>query len=457
MLCQPEDTIVAIASATGGSYRGTLRLSGPDVLDCLKDALGPTCPPLDSIKSPSVATGYIPLDEPAARMPCNIYYWPNQRSYTRQRAAEIHTLGSPPLLDAVLRKFCAAGARLAEPGEFTMRAFLAGRIDLPQAEAVLGIIDATQHHDLDVALRQVAGGLSAPFNDLREHLLELLAHLEAGLDFVEEDIEFISSNELEQHLMLACRRVHQLTTQIQSRGATGPGLRVALVGSPNVGKSSLLNALVGGPVALVSGQAGTTRDYVTRQVRCGDFDCELIDTAGMELRPDGVIDLAAQEVTSHQSRDANLRVLCLDSTRPLNQLELSQLRATRSSDDLVVLTKADQNRCAELLSLQNQPILTSSVTGEGIDALKQRISDIFTSHPAFALDLVPSTSVRCSESLRHAAESLAESLRLARDSEGEELVAAELRHSLDELGKILGTICTDDILDRVFSRFCIGK
>ena len=122
----------------------------------------------------------------------------------------------------MLRKFCAAGARLAGPGEFTMRAFLAGRIDLPQAEAVLGIIDATQHHDLDVALRQMAGGLSAPFNDLRENLLELLAHLEAGLDFVEEDIEFISSNELEDSLMFASRRVHQLATQIQSRSASGP-------------------------------------------------------------------------------------------------------------------------------------------------------------------------------------------------------------------------------------------
>ena len=136
MLCQPEETIVAIASATGGSYRGTIRLSGPYVFDCLKVTLGPTHPPLDSIKSPSVATGYIPLEQPTAQLPCNIYYWPNQRSYTRQRAAEIHTLGSPPLLDAVLRKFCAAGARLAGPGEFTMRAFLAGRIDLPQAEAV---------------------------------------------------------------------------------------------------------------------------------------------------------------------------------------------------------------------------------------------------------------------------------------------------------------------------------
>lgn len=457
MLCQPEETIVAIASATGGSYRGTIRLSGPDVFDCLKGTLGPTHPPLDSIKSPSVATGYIPLDQPTAQLPCNIYYWPNQRSYTRQRAAEIHTLGSPPLLDAVLRKFCAAGARLAGPGEFTMRAFLAGRIDLPQAEAVLGIIDATQHHDLDVALRQMAGGLSAPFNDLRENLLELLAHLEAGLDFVEEDIEFISSNELEDSLMFASRRVHQLATQIQSRSATGSGLRVALVGSPNVGKSSLLNALADGPVALVSDQAGTTRDYVTRQIRCGDFDCELIDTAGMELNPDGVMDRAAQEVTSHQSHDANLRVLCLDSTRPLNQLELSQLHAVRSSDDLVVLTKADQNRCTELLSLQNQPIVTSSITGEGIDVLKQRISEIFTSHPALTMDVVPSTSVRCSESLRHVADSLAESLRLVKDSEGEEIIAAELRHSLDELGKILGTIYTDDILDRVFSRFCIGK
>jgi tRNA modification GTPase len=191
------DTIAAIASAPGGAARGIVRLSGPGVLDCLKRSFviaDEQCSSLEAILAAHAVRGTLRL--PTTRLPCELYYWPGARSYTREPLAELHTLGSPPLLASALAALCQAGARLAQPGEFTLRAFLAGRLDLTQAEAVLGVIDARGRTQLDAALAQLAGGLSAPLGRLRERLIDLLAHLEAGLDFVEEKIEFISSAEL---------------------------------------------------------------------------------------------------------------------------------------------------------------------------------------------------------------------------------------------------------------------
>ena len=177
-------------------------------------------------------------------VPCDLFLWPTDRSYTREPVAELHTIGSPPLLQAALAAVCRAGARLAEPGEFTLRAFLAGRIDLTQAEAVLGVIDAARRNELDAALAQLAGGLARPLHQLRDDLLQLLAELEAGLDFVEEDIRFISQQEVARTAASGSELLEDVAKQMTSRlhGESFP--QVALVGPPNAGKSSLFNAMV---------------------------------------------------------------------------------------------------------------------------------------------------------------------------------------------------------------------
>src|SRR3990172_2764488 len=188
-----DDTIVAIASPPGGGARGILRLSGPDVRTCLAKVFraddGRQWP---AITRASVTAGSLLLEGPIAPLPCDLYLWPNRRSYTGQPTAEIHTFGSPPLLEAALGALCRSGGRLAEPGEFTLRAFLSGRLDLTRAEAVLGAVDAADSAQFDVALAQLAGGLADPLYRLREDLLDLLAHLEAGFDFAGEDLPFIT-------------------------------------------------------------------------------------------------------------------------------------------------------------------------------------------------------------------------------------------------------------------------
>ena len=452
-----DDTIVAIASAPGGAARGIVRLSGPAVLSLLDACFVAAGPSPSTVRVPTVLSGTIPLACLGnSGLETDVYLWPNARSYTRQPTAEMHTIGSPPLLAAIVEKFCAAGARLAEPGEFTLWAFLAGRLDLTQAEAVLGVIDSRGERELNSALAQLAGGFARPLNALRETLLDLLAQLEAGLDFVEEDIQFITSAEVAAQLERAAATISQLSAQLSHRAQSDVLARVALVGWPNVGKSSLFNALAAGGAALVADAPGTTRDYLTARLDLGSGECELIDTAGIDLADDvegRPIAQAAQRFTELARERADVSVLCIDSSRPLNAWEREQLATEPESGRIVVLTKCD---AVQQTKLACPAISTSATRGAGLDELKAALRA--------ALGAVPRgetaaglTAQRCGESLRGAADSLAQALALNEAGGGEELVAAEIRAALTELGKVVGAVYTDDILDRIFSRFCIGK
>ena len=475
-----DDTIVAVASPPGGAARGILRLSGPDVSACVEQVFQPDEPVvLSEMTMATVIRGALRLDEGAPPLPCDLYFWPTGRSYTGQPAAEFHTFGCPPLLEAGVERLCEAGARLAEPGEFTLRAFLSGRLDLTQAEAVLGVVDAADGRQLDVALEQLAGGLAGPLDRLRDELVDLLAHLEAGFDFADEDLPFITPDQLDRQLAAAAETIAKLARQMGSRREAAELVRVVLVGWPNTGKSSLFNALAGKTGALVSGEPGTTRDYLTSELDLDGAKCLLVDTAGIEPAPAGPdedLRRAVQAASDKQSRAADLRILCLDSTRPLNPWERDQL----ASDDvsrLVVLTKIDlivgkkgtgpicakpgtdrrlvAGRSGKLDLSPFSP--TSSLTGEGIDALRGRLREAVLTVGAAGGETVGATAVRCRESLRRGAQALQRARQTAGSGLGEELVASEIRVALEELGKVAGAVYTNDILDRVFSRFCIGK
>jgi tRNA modification GTPase len=293
---EAEDTIAAVATASSGAARGIVRLSGPDVVGLVVPLLSATGGvDIAGITEPSNVAGelqFSDLSGPPITLPCELFLWPGSRSYTRQPVIELHTLGSPPLLELLVDALCRRGARLAEPGEFTLRAFLAGRIDLSQAEAVLGVIDADDDAQLNTALAQLAGGIARPMEQLRSDLLQLLAELEAGLDFVEENIEFITTDEIAHRLAQVQQRLHGLKQQMAGRAERGSTSQVVLVGPPNVGKSSLFNALLARfgcnpahlqstpPPAIVAPQRGTTRDYLTATLKLGDLSCQLVDTAG---------------------------------------------------------------------------------------------------------------------------------------------------------------------------------
>jgi tRNA modification GTPase len=456
-MTDPLETIAAIASALGGAARGIVRVSGPNMLGCVERCFRPTDNrPLRDIRAPTVVPGAVRIVNVATDIPTDLYLWPSTRSYTRQPTAELHTIGSPPLLEAIVDALCAAGARPALAGEFTLRAFLAGRLDLTRAEAVLGVIDARGEQQLATALAQLAGGLATPLGRLRDGLLDLLAEIEAGLDFAEEDIEIISGDDVDRRLQAFESSVEEMVNRMAARTETAALPRAVLVGAPNAGKSSLYNAL-SGQAALVSPVAGTTRDYLTARIHLDGVECKLVDTAGIssgatvDERQDGIAD-TAQRVSLAQQGRAEIEIVCLDASQPLTAADEAALKRVSDGERIAVLTKADRPR-----RVPSPPgaILTSSLTGEGLDRLRQRLREAVLAGERG--EVVASTAARCRGSLREAAEALATARQLVETGEGEELVAMQLRLALNQLGQVVGAVYTDDILDRIFSRFCIGK
>jgi tRNA modification GTPase len=339
-----------------------------------------------------------------------------------------------------------------------MRAFLAGRLDLPQAEAVLGVIDAADREQLDAALGQLAGNVSQPLRQVRDELLNLLADLEAGLDFVEEDIHFIDDATVEMHLRNASQVIAAAAKQMSARHRGAMVSDVVLRGEPNAGKSSLLNALVGESVALVSDRAGTTRDVLWRETTLLGHPVRLIDTAGLEQERDEITrqsQLAAREsqkfaaVTLRcvpQGRDPDAEVTAGGSSPVESTSEHRAVVRVATQCDLIDEAKRDELRDQGWL-------VTSAVTGLGLDALRNRIAAELDLQVTSAELGVSATAARCGDTIARAAQSLQAAQEMLAAQAGHEWVASEIRLALSAIGEIY----TDDILDRVFSRFCIGK
>jgi tRNA modification GTPase len=448
------DTIAAPASAAGPGARAVVRLAGPRSLGLVEAVFAPAAEPPGS----SRRSGLLRLPGFPAAIPADLLIGHAPRTYTGQDQVEIHLPGSPPLVEAVLAYALTAGARLAQPGEFTLRAFLAGKLDLTQAEAVLGVIGAENPNDLRVALAQLAGGLARPLDHLRQELLHLLAEVEAGLDFAEEDLTFVPAAELARRLETAAAELARLRVQVRERGVSGRPFRVALVGRPNAGKSRLFNALVGRPLALVSPEAGTTRDYLTCRLTVGDVMLELVDTAGAEAAADP-IGLQAQAARQGQHEQADLLLYCLPpGEEPTPVGSATPILPIRTMADRVAETvpaSTLQTQSGGLRPPLAPELATSAVTGQGLEELRQRLADA-ARQARRPSALAPSLN-RCRQEVTEAGEAVERALGWARQCGFPELVAMELRGALDCLGALVGAVYTDDLLDRIFSQFCIGK
>lgn len=449
-----EDTIAAIASGRGSGCRGIIRLSGPQVAEVARQVFEPRSAAKagDWWHVRGATRGRLLLTALRAALPCTLLLWPGHRSYTRQPLVEFHTLAAWPLLEAALTAMCHAGARLAHPGEFTLRGFLAGRLDLTQAEAVMGVVQADSRHDLQVALRQLAGGLGHSLGQIRTDLLDLLAEVEAGLDFPDEDLQFISPDALRQRLDMAYDSLSELTVRLQSRSTNRGERRIVLWGAPNVGKSSLFNALLGAQAAVVHELAGTTRDAVSVPWHLAGIPCELVDTAGRSRDEATGIDAAAQACAVDVWRQADVPVLCLDGSRAVSYIEQPWLATARDRQELIVTTKSDLSPHPDLADVA---LRCSAHRGDGISAVRNAIADRLASvSPA---DVVAASRVRCEAAIQGAREALGVARDLSRTASGHEWIASELRIALHHLGQVIGAVYTDDVLERIFSRFCIGK
>lgn len=451
----PDDTIAALASAPGPACRGIVRISGRAAGTTLAGWLferGPTGAnrgPVDlsSARRAQRHPGLLELPELASLLPVDVYFWPDRRSFTGETLAELHLPGSPPLLEAVLTELYRRGVRPAEPGEFTLRAFLAGRIDLMQAEAVLGVIDAASDVELKAALGQLAGGLSLAVSQVRCDLLDLLADLEAGLDFADEAIEFVAHLELIDRLKRARDAIVPLQEQACGRHRTQSCWRVVLAGRPNAGKSTLFNALLQRSAAIVSPERGTTRDYLATEWSLGGLPVILVDTAGEETPADGV-SAVAQDQRRAQMEEADLVLWCVAADDPAVEFDTADERCLRIS------TKSD---LAPEASLGGVDLRISVVENLGLEDLRSAITERLAGGVPGGRHLLGTTAARTQDSLRGTVEALDRAMAIARSETDQELLAIEIRDALAELGKITGAVYTDDILDRIFSKFCIGK
>jgi tRNA modification GTPase len=457
-----NETIIARASASGGSVRSVIRISGEDSLNVLGNFFEPK--PVASFE-PYILDGNLTIWGERRKIPATLYYWSDGHGYTGEESVELHTIGSPPVIEALIEAVCSTGiVRLAKAGEFTLRAFLNGRIDLTQAEAVLGVIDADSKRSLEFALQQLAGGVAIPLAGIREMLFNALVQLEAGFDFSDEDITFISSGEVRRIMLSAMEEIGRLRSRIGLRGVAGERPKVVLAGLPNAGKSSLFNRLLNKNSAIVSDQAGTTRDYLEANINFGGVECVLIDTAGIadnfcnetNTKDVGkIVDVIAQNYSRKMIDLADVIIFCVDAGKPeLKDIESNNFEIDLFGEDVadrlvLVLTKCD---LFDEISASGKFLYVSSKSGYGIDNLcvniAAKLQDVGNNNPI-------GTATRCREAIHSAYNALNRAINI--QIQDDSLVAAEIRTAINSLGLIDGTIHTEDILDRIFERFCIGK
>jgi len=383
-----------------------------------------------------------------------VTYFERPRSYTAEDVVEIACHGAPVVLRYCLERVVTAGARLAEPGEFTFRAFLNGRIDLPRAEAVRDLIDATTLYQARIAAQQMEGSVSRRLQPIKEQLLELIALLEAGIDFAEDDIDVASSEHILQRLNPVVSGVERMADSFAYGRLVHAGFSLAIVGRPNVGKSSLFNRLIDRDRAIVTEIPGTTRDTVTETASVGGIPVTFVDTAGIRTGQDLVETLGIER--SYQAMaDADLTVVVLDLSAPPEIDDRTLLDRVRlQGRHVVVGNKSDLPREYDL---EAGRLAVSARTGEGIEALREAIAQVIGAGDASLAESGFITSLRHEKLLRESLEALENARNAVGFSLPHEMLLLDLYAALRPMDAISGATTADDILNRIFSTFCIGK
>ncbi len=448
-----RDTIAAISTPPGRGGIGIIRLSGPQASLIAESVLHFRKPP--DWKPWTVALAELRDAADCAVDHVVVTFFAAPRSYTAEDVVEVSCHGSPAVLQYALERACQAGARLAEPGEFTLRAYLNGRIDLPQAEAVRDLIEATTLYQARIAAQQAEGSVSRRLRPVKEQLLELIALLEAGIDFAEDDIDVAPVEEILRRIGPVTAAIADLIASFAYGKLVHDGFTLAIVGRPNVGKSSLFNRLLEQDRAIVTDIPGTTRDLVSETAAVEGIPVRFVDTAGIRLGQDTVEKLGIER--SYQAMaDADLTVVVVDASVPATPEDHELIRRAREQGKyLVALNKSDLPRCAERFPIEG--ILVSALTGEGIADVRRGIIDALAPQGRLEQEGGFITSLRHEQLLKEAKEALEQAARAAAVGIPHEMLLLDLYAALRPIDGITGATTADDILNRIFSTFCIGK
>ena len=453
-----EETIVAIATPPGRGGIGIVRLSGPDAQRLLLSHLE-----LRSALLPGRAR-YCAIVDGGARLDEGVVtYFAAPNSYTGEDVLEIAAHGSPVILDLLVRRALEAGARLARPGEFTERAFLNGRIDLTQAEAVRDLIAAETLYQVRVAAEQLGGALSRRVAPVKEQLVALVTLLEAGIDFAEDDIDVTADTEILRQLDSLEQALAPIAGSFREGRLVHNGLTMAIVGRPNAGKSSLFNRLVERERAIVTATPGTTRDLVTERISLGGIPVELVDTAGLRETEDEAESHGIARTESAMA-DADLVLLLLDATAAVDSegvLRLPDedarlLALLEGRSPLLVLNKVDIARAMRVDGVPGEVAQVSALTGEGVAELRSRLLERVRGSANDAEGGML-TSLRHFEALEGCTRALGRARVALAERVPHEMLLLDLYAALQQLDQLTGATTADDILNRIFSSFCIGK
>jgi tRNA modification GTPase len=464
MHCNPHDTIVALATAHGNAAIAVIRLSGPKAIEIaehyLYDKAGEK-KALASKKSHTAHFGIIKQEQVVIdEVLVTLFKAPH--TYTGQDSAEISCHGSLFIQQQLIQLFLAAGARMAAPGEFTLRAFLNGKMDLSQAEAVADLIASNSAISHQVAMQQMRGGFSSKIKLLRDQLINFAALIELELDFSEEDVEFADRTELKQLVSRIQEVIRKLCSSFELGNVIKNGIPVAIVGKPNAGKSTLLNVLLEDERAIVSDIPGTTRDTIEDEMTIEGVLFRFIDTAGLRTTAD-VIEQMGVNKAFEVIRKSAIIIYLFDAHEISSGDLRNELEALKeyigNSQLVVVANKIDVENPEELkeeFSDFPQMIHISAKEHQHIDALKQRLLELFDSRTVDATDTIV-TNARHAAALRNAGSALEKVNEGLSQNLAGDLLALDIRYALEELGLITGQVTNEDLLDSIFTKFCIGK
>jgi len=454
-----DDTIAAISTPPGRGGIGVVRLSGPDALS-ITNSLS-RFDLINTLWEPNRAR-FAHIIDPTSNEFIDevvVTYYKGPRSYSGEDIVEISCHGSPLILSRVLEIVVEKGARIAEPGEFTFRAFFNRRIDLTQAQAVRDLINAQTQYQARVATRQLDGELSRHLAPFKDSLIEVIVHLESSIEFVEDDISPETSSTLQEKLSAIIAGLSEIADSFSFGRYVREGFDLAIVGRPNVGKSSIFNRLIGVDRAIVTPLPGTTRDALYESTAISGVPVRLIDTAGIRETTDLVESIGVSRSKSAIA-DADVSLLVLDASETLNDDDLHLLDQIPVQHRLIALNKTDlPQKLTESLAPIDGYELThvSALTGDGFDQLTSRIFERLAGTDAAERDDIIITDARQYDAIRRAIEHVNGALEMIRQGELEEILLLRLRGGLSALGEITGETLTEDILGQIFSTFCIGK
>lgn len=455
------DTITAISTPNGEGGIAVIRVSGPESIETV-DRMFQSKTKLADAASHTVHYGYIhdPVtDERLEEALVTVMRAP--RSFTMEDVVEIGCHGGMVSVRKVLELILHHGARLAEPGEFTKRAFLNGRIDLSQAEAVIDLIRAKSDRAFKIALKQVEGTLSKRIKSLRLQLVELMAHIEVNIDYPEHDVEELTNAYIKDKCHIAIAEVEELLKAANQGKMLREGIVTAIVGRPNVGKSSIMNALTQENKAIVTDIPGTTRDVIEEYVTINGIPLKLLDTAGIRETTD-VVERIGVERSRNALSDADLILLVISHNEPLQEEDLQLLQELEGRQLIVIVNKSDLAQHVELDRIREyvaaeRIVLMSVQEQQGLVDLEKAISEIFFEGKLESNDLTYVSNVRHIHLLNKAKESLTEAIQAAEWLTPIDMIQIDIRNAWEQLGEIVGDAVGESLLDQIFSKFCLGK